>query len=662
MSTLLSPSPPFLGFVGGDSAIQLERHIDLRTRALEHEHRGALADLATRDSIDAYRERVRKHAVRSLGGPLPRVGEVRSCKHTDEHVDGLVVETLQLRDERNVIIPITTLRPRDLPQKSPAILVLPGHSARTSSWSLDLSATIASAGFVVAVLEVWGQGERSEYRDSEGRSALDIEPGDVLPVLEHNWGGTAAWVVGDSVARHLVQDARVALSYLRSRPDVYPDKVGVTGASGGGLLTTWLMLIEPSIAAAAPLIFITDQEHIRSSGIPQCAEQVALGDGEAWIDHVDALIAMAPRPVLVGSGDYDFFPVDGAIATVAQGRAVYATLGAHDALEHHRFASGHAVPAQMREAVADFFAKRLGRRGKTSSQEREWSAERLASTRTGFVTVDDPESVRLPHLAARRLVEKQRAATAESTRIWLAERILRPERVGEPHVRWTGEESLQLGPEAVRRRAGFWPVDEGVDAAGILIEPSPHTPDAVVIALFDRGTDDLASHEAWVRERLDNGEAVFAVDVRGTGSLMPRTRNWFPMDGNYGTQYELLINLFRIGDSLGAGRAYDVVRSIEVAGEYFANVRLESWGFANAYAVTAAVVDGRIAVRTHGPVLDAATFITPYPTSTPRDWQQIIPGQAVHAPRAGIEAALGERWTPVGVHDGGPVAPAHRKD
>lgn len=643
-TTLLNPNPPFLGFVGGDSAAQLERHIDLRTRALEQLHRRSLAALADHDAVRDYRIRVRERAEAALGGPLPDIRNTEARVVNTLQVEDVEVESVLLRDDREVVIPVSIMRPAGVAHMPlPAVLLLPGHSARTAATNMDLAATIASAGFVVALAEVWGQGERSDYRDPDGLTRLDLESGDILPVLEHNWGGAASWVTGDSVARHMVQDARSVLHHLAARPDVDACRIGVTGASGGGLLTTWLMLLEPSLAAAAPLIFITDQEHIRSSGIPQCAEQIALGDGAGWLDHVDAIIAMSPRPVLIASGDFDFFPIDGALATVAQAAEIYAILGAREALEHRRFDCGHAVPREMRRAVADFFADHLGRARPTADQEREWPVERLAATESGYVLIDDPRARGLSSLAQQRLTETPHGVSAESSRRWLTDRIRRGERLRAPHVRWTGEDTAQRGSVTVRRRTGFWPVDDGIDAAGVLLEPTSGGA-KVIVALFDRGTADLPAHETWVQERLADGEAVLAVDVRGTGSLAPRPRNWFPLDGNYGTQFELLVNLFRIGDSLAAGRAYDVLRGLDVARGLAPSVRIESWGFGNFAATLAAVVDGEVVLRTHGAMFDPRDFVGSIPTGSPRDWQHIVPGIAVHAPRHQLARCLDDRW------------------
>ena len=57
-------------------------------------------------------------------------------------------------------------------------------------------------------------------------------------------------------ARRHYLDAKRAIDYLVSRPDVDPDRIGTTGCSGGGAITTYVGVFEPRVKAAAPGCFI----------------------------------------------------------------------------------------------------------------------------------------------------------------------------------------------------------------------------------------------------------------------------------------------------------------------------------------------------------------------------------------------------------------------
>src|SRR5258705_11189966 len=101
------------------------------------------------------------------------------------------------------------------------------------------------------------------------------------------------------------------VDYMLTRPDIDPNKIGVTGNSGGGTQTSLMMLGDPRIAAAAPATFIMNRETYMNCGGAQDAEQIWPGFTAAGYDHEDILLAVSPKPVRVLAVQYDFFPIEG---------------------------------------------------------------------------------------------------------------------------------------------------------------------------------------------------------------------------------------------------------------------------------------------------------------------------------------------------------------
>ena len=58
-------------------------------------------------------------------------------------------------------------------------------------------------------------------------------------------GGGQSILIGESVARYFIWDAKRALDYLVSRPDVDAARLGAVGCSGGGALTTFIGALDP---------------------------------------------------------------------------------------------------------------------------------------------------------------------------------------------------------------------------------------------------------------------------------------------------------------------------------------------------------------------------------------------------------------------------------
>ena len=77
-------------------------------------------------------------------------------------------------------------------------------------------------------------------------------------VPEHIQAGAQSILVGESVARYFILDAKRSLDYLVSRPEVDPARLGAVGCSGGGALTTYIGALDARVKAVAPACFIMD--------------------------------------------------------------------------------------------------------------------------------------------------------------------------------------------------------------------------------------------------------------------------------------------------------------------------------------------------------------------------------------------------------------------
>src|SRR5207244_5208804 len=90
---------------------------------------------------------------------------------------------------------------------------------------------------------------------------------------EHTLIGTGALLVGWSAASLRIWDGIRSLDYLAARPEVDPKRLGCTGNSGGGTLTSYLLALDERIVAAAPSCYLTSLERLFATIGPQDAEQ-----------------------------------------------------------------------------------------------------------------------------------------------------------------------------------------------------------------------------------------------------------------------------------------------------------------------------------------------------------------------------------------------------
>ena len=268
----------------------------------------------------------------------------------EEPADGYVIEHLRLRLGDTEVRGILT-RPVDNERRLPAILY--GHShgggygigARElldgREYLLDpLGPVFAHAGYVTLCIDMPVFGERATT--SEGAAAKAL--------LWH----------GKSLFGQMLSDHSAALSYLASRDDVDPARIGAFGISMGCVLSYWLAAMDTRIAAVAHLCCFADFRTMIELGAHDGHGIYLTVPGllaEADSGSIAALIA--PRPQLVCIGEADSLTPPAAVAR-AWGELEPAYAEVRDRLERVSEPDvGHRETPRMREAVLDFFASHL---------------------------------------------------------------------------------------------------------------------------------------------------------------------------------------------------------------------------------------------------------------------------------------------------------------
>ncbi|MDO8685292.1 MAG: prolyl oligopeptidase family serine peptidase, partial [Clostridiales bacterium] len=227
--------------------------------------------------------------------------------------DGFRIEKIIYESRTKTFVTANLYIPDGISSPIGAVLFLCGHSEQakhTGEYQIVCQYLVRS-GLVVLAQDPVGQGERlSYYEKNLGTTTFNWGTG------EHDYAGSQCWPLGDGLARYFVHDAMRGIDYLRTRPEVEPDRIGVTGNSGGGTQTSLMMIFDPRIAAAAPATFIMNRRTYMYTDGAQDAEQVWSGMTALGFDHEDILMAMIPKPVLVLAVKSDFFPIEGTRSTV----------------------------------------------------------------------------------------------------------------------------------------------------------------------------------------------------------------------------------------------------------------------------------------------------------------------------------------------------------
>jgi cephalosporin-C deacetylase-like acetyl esterase len=227
-----------------------------------------------------------------------------------------------------------------------------------------------------------GQGERLQYYDPDLRASKVGGPTE-----EHSHANGHTMLVGDNVSRYRIWDGMRGIDYLLTRKDVDANRIGCTGCSGGGTLTTYISVLDDRVKVSAPACYITSWEALFNGPGPQDAEQVLPGFVANGLDFGDYVEAFAPKPWLIASTSEDFFPLAGAKQTFEEARRIYGVMGAEDRVAWFVGPGGHGVPKPSREAIYAWFIKWL-KNGEGDAKEGELDPDlpdELLCTPTGQV-------------------------------------------------------------------------------------------------------------------------------------------------------------------------------------------------------------------------------------------------------------------------------------
>ena len=151
-----------------------------------------------------------------------------------------------------------------------------------------------------------------------------------------------------------------ALDYLQSRPEVDPERLGVTGRSGGGAYSWWIAAIDERIKAAVPVAGITSMHnHVVDGCVEGHCDCMYMVNTYGWnFEKVAALVA--PRPLLISNTDKDrIFPLDGVVDVYNKTRRIYELVGATDHIGLQISEGPHHDTQELRVAAFHWFNRFL---------------------------------------------------------------------------------------------------------------------------------------------------------------------------------------------------------------------------------------------------------------------------------------------------------------
>ena len=228
----------------------------------------------------------------------------------------------------------------------PAVLCVHGHwpGAKTDPHVQARCVGLAKLGFFVLSVDAFGAGERG----------IQTAPG------EYHGEMTAATLVpsGKVLCGIQLYENMRAADYLQSRPEVDADRLGITGASGGGNQTMYAGAMDERIAAVVPVCSVGNYQAYLGAACCLCE---TVPGALRFTEEEELLGLVAPRGLMVISATRDApqFSVAAAQVSVSGAASAFQLYEAGDSLRHQIIDSGHDYNREMREAMYGFMVRHL---------------------------------------------------------------------------------------------------------------------------------------------------------------------------------------------------------------------------------------------------------------------------------------------------------------
>lgn len=178
------------------------------------------------------------------------------------------------------------------------------------------------------------------------------------------------------------------LDLLAHRPEVDPDRLGVTGISGGGATSWWIAAADERVRAAAPVCgTATVFSHVHDRTIDGHCDCMWWTNTHRW-DLADVGALVAPRALMIASADKDgIFTIESIRQVHQQVARVYQRLGAPENLRLVETPGGHSYHPRSRTEIFSWFARHL--------QAREIPASEIADIETRPEKQESVEALRV---------------------------------------------------------------------------------------------------------------------------------------------------------------------------------------------------------------------------------------------------------------------------
>lgn len=306
---------------------------------------GSLSQVLSRSQWSATLDQRREQWREMLGlSPLPERTPLNATVTGTLERGDYVVEKVHFESLPGAYVIGNLYRPAHVEEPLPAVLYLCGHTKGKVNPPYQANPRwFAQHGYVALVLDPIQLGESQGFH----HGTYHADRWD-WPSRGYTPAGTEVW------------NAMRALDYLESRTDVDSDRMGVTGLSGGGVISWCLGAADERVKVVVPVC--------QSGSIHQVVTDRGT-DGHCdcafWINYYrwcwpDIGSLIAPRALLIASGADDvLWRPSGYRTTAEKIRRQYYQLNANEHFDLVEDTTPHGYTPKLRQAIFTWFNKHL---------------------------------------------------------------------------------------------------------------------------------------------------------------------------------------------------------------------------------------------------------------------------------------------------------------
>lgn len=465
-----------------------------------------------------------RDSIRAWTGTLPEKTPLKAKTTGRLERDGYSIEKILFESRPNYFVTANLYLPKNYRVPRPALLNVIGHTplGKADERYQRISVNMAKKGFVVLTIDCLGQGERivSDY------SSWSSAPGNAHQII-----GIQSFLSGTHVFNFMVWDAIRAIDYLVSRKEVDPENICITGSSGGGMMSTYILAFDDRIKVTVPTCNPNIWNYRVHANLGSDHEQVFFGAFESKIDpRSDPLFIHVPKPMLLNTTTDDHLnPVRGVWDLTTSLYKAYSACNQPDHFTTTMVKAGHAYNREQREITYSWMLHWTG--GSSSSGLEEdfilekeqdlWAAPggsvfNLPESRnTHELVVDWLED----HQAEWQLFQNKKKFIEFKSKIPLL--VKNSLKIQTDSVNAYGRFVVTEQKGDIDIRHFKLEPEKGIVIPGIILESARGGEENIILYLHEKGKSEILNAPDIIETLIRKGFKICAVDLRGIGETSP---------------------------------------------------------------------------------------------------------------------------------------------